>query len=82
MANDKGRRMRARRAEEEATDWRHAYIGMEAAWKWSEEIIDTLVAALRYARGAINDADGYKDVAQQLDGALAIADRECKHGND
>lgn len=72
MANAKGHRMRARRAEEEATDWRHAYIGMEAAWKWSEEIIDTLVAALQ---NMVDSDDLTKEDYDQARAALAVAKR-------
>ncbi|RWO08257.1 hypothetical protein [Mesorhizobium sp.] len=41
---------------DEETDWRHAYIGMEAAWKMSEEIIDALVAALEAAQVFVDTA--------------------------
>ncbi|MCG7507029.1 hypothetical protein [Mesorhizobium retamae] len=62
-------------------NWKHAYIGMEAAWKKSEEVIDNLIALLGECREAmpydspvwsVSD-DEYRDLQQRVDAALALA---------
>ncbi|MER9911732.1 hypothetical protein NKJ71_13970 [Mesorhizobium sp. M0050] len=53
-------------------DWKNAYIGMEAAWKKSEQAIDALMAALVYTKEFMHPYTP-AEVRTKIDAALALA---------
>jgi hypothetical protein len=62
-------------AEDQETNWHHAYIGANLAWLKAEETIDALVAALNAANKTLWE-EGYSvthPIAKQIDAALALA---------